>query len=331
MRKFFAYEILSGSGKFKRKDTLRFVTRVGFVIFILIGLTSCMSMPFDQQHFNNFAPGIEVPFMGAVPLSKTVITIEAQDPANNAWEKIGQFISGDRPFNRWGQDWYLFGGTSKRLKIPEKYWEPALASVEYMATVRARIGGTVPVISMKEAPAACFALNTTTLADFQANCQANNEGTATVYARRDFHQECVDMINYLRSLEGEGLPPYGRYKEAEECSDEDARLNFENGGHFRNGCVEGQSSAAGQNKTKNPVGTLNGVLSAIKDGMYTQEKQCYEADTCDTCPASNSCGHYLNIIGAEYDYDRVSCGVYVTPDGRFANVQNFWLRGKVIP
>ncbi len=328
VKKLFTNEILSDSGKFDKRYTIRFVFRVVFVILMFISLASCMSLPVDQQHLKSIAPGVYVPFMGAVVSPNTVINIEALNPANGGkWEKIGQATSNNNPYSRFSTDWYVFS-IYPGLQIPKKYWEPAPASIEYMANVRATLGGdsSTQLISMKGVPVVCFAQNIGSLSDFLTKCKSDSSPRATVYARRDWHQDCVDMINNIRDKEN--VPRLQRYKGKEECSDKAAKINFETGVPHESWCGEGKNDPTpdgigGQNECYVRPTLDQTLTDCIRDSMYLFEKQCKQKNDCNgNINQDCQCGHYEKMVDTAFK--KVSCGIYVTPNKKFKALMNFW-------
>lgn len=266
--------------------------------------------------------------MGAVRSPNTAVNIEALNRVNgDKWEKIGQATSKNIPYKRFGIDWYVFS-IYPGLQISKKYWGPAPASIEYMAKVRATLGSDsgTQLISMKEAPAVCFAQNKDTLSEFLAKCKADSSPIATVYARRDWHQDCVDMINNIRNQEN--VPRLLRYKDKEECSDKAAKKNFESGVFHESWCGEGKNDPppggiGGQNECY-VRGSLDQTLTdCIRDSMYLFEKKCKQNNDCDgKINQDCQCGHYEKI--RDTAFKKVSCGIYVTPNKKFKALMNFW-------
>ena len=130
MKNAFTNESLPDFGKDDKRYTIRLVSPVVCLILLLISFSGCLSLPVDQQHLKSIAPGLYVPFMGAVRSPNTAVNIEALNPANSGkWEKIGQATSNNIPYKRFGTDWYVFS-IYPGLQIARKYWEPATASIE---------------------------------------------------------------------------------------------------------------------------------------------------------------------------------------------------------
>jgi hypothetical protein len=140
----------------------------------------------------------------------------------------------------------------------------------------------------------------------------------------DFYQTCVDRVNKLRSLEKPPLSALQRDQGREGDADYDARVNYEKGAHA-------QMSGSAQNECGTRP-SIQGILDqCIEQKMYYDEKPCYERyqnndpKACYSFKSGPGCecqyGHYKNMTGT---YKSLACGIYVTPEGEFKAVMNFF-------
>jgi hypothetical protein len=119
-----------------------------------------------------------------------------------------------------------------------------------------------------------------------------------------FRAECVDRINAFRA--SEGLPALSRWKDAESCSDGEARSDSETGkAHSAFGtCKEwAQDECPGWGSAQS---TVDGCLQSMWDERLNPNGEQ---------------GHYRNMSNAKYK--SVACGFYKTPDGKVWALQNF--------
>lgn len=118
-------------------------------------------------------------------------------------------------------------------------------------------------------------------------------------------QACVDEINMYR--ETLGLPAYGRWRDAEPCTDEQAKQDSESGiPHGAFGlCDEfAQNLCPGWPSTAD---ILDGCLLAMWNEGPGEDFNLH--------------GHFINMSGE--DYTEVACGFYETPGGDFWSIQDF--------
>ncbi len=141
----------------------------------------------------------------------------------------------------------------------------------------------------------------------------------------DFHQTCVDRINKLRAQENK--PPLKRYQELEGESDLDAKVNYKtNTPHKR-------QSGNAQNECGLQPSISQILDECLEQQMYREEKKCYERHqkkdpkACYSLKDNPACecqyGHYHNMI-VNTSYKKVACGIYVTPQGKYKAVINFF-------
>lgn len=129
----------------------------------------------------------------------------------------------------------------------------------------------------------------------------------------DPHQRCVDRINALRATVG--LGPLERWTEAEDCSDEQSKRDFEGAGAHGS---FGQCQESAQNTCPRWPGGVDAIIGGCLDAMWNEgpppqtpcEGSCFQAH-----------GHYINMTNTRYS--RVACGFYIGPDGRVWSNQNF--------
>ena len=122
----------------------------------------------------------------------------------------------------------------------------------------------------------------------------------------DAAELCVKLINDHRATEG--LPPYERWTDQEECSAAEAKSDSESGeahGAF------GQCGEMAQNECPGWMGEPKAMIGGCLDLMWA------EGPGADF----STHGHYINM--SSKDYKQASCGFYVTPTGATWSVQNF--------
>ena len=283
------------------------------------------------------------------------VTIEAKDPMvtdlQAGWATIGTTTAINYPMFAGVYPWVT------SLPIPNKYWakpkdcatydeqvnkqQPApcvhpwtCATVGDTSLVRAKTGqystivnyaGYAPVIDLRSAHD-CYNAHprtdpVTSYNPFLYYCQTSDSPIAVYHSLdyRDFGKECVQKINELRKLDGK--PPLQEYKEGECDADSDAKCDYDwvqshptdphhcsAGGALQNGCGVAPD--------------VDHILGYCLESMYN-EKSCYVSTNgkCTTC----ECAHYYFMV--QYpEVDRVSCGIYQTPDGGFKSVQNYYRR-----
>jgi uncharacterized protein YkwD len=116
---------------------------------------------------------------------------------------------------------------------------------------------------------------------------------------------CVDRINGFR--DSIGLPPLGRWSDAESCADGQARADSEeNAAHF----AFGQCDEYAQNECPGWP-SYDDVIEGCLQMMWDEGPgDDYSAH-----------GHYINMTNTAYT--EVACGFYTTPDGAVWAVQDF--------
>ncbi|WP_155798598.1 CAP domain-containing protein, partial [Sorangium cellulosum] len=119
-------------------------------------------------------------------------------------------------------------------------------------------------------------------------------------------QLCVDTINKHRATLG--LPPLGRWTDAESCSDEecesDGNTNTPHGAF-------GACKERAQNECPGWPGPPQSMIASCLQLMW------------DEGPGEdfNKHGHYINMSNPEFT--EVACGFHTFPDGSVWAVQNF--------
>ncbi|WP_433929918.1 CAP domain-containing protein [Sorangium cellulosum] len=119
-------------------------------------------------------------------------------------------------------------------------------------------------------------------------------------------QLCVDTINQHRATLG--LPPLGRWTEAESCSDEECESDGNTGtahGAF------GACKERAQNECPGWPGPPQSMITSCLQVMW------------DEGPGEDfeKHGHYINMSNP--DFTEVACGFHTFPDGSVWAVQNF--------
>ena len=299
------------------------------VSFTLLGFTGCM-LPIDKYEVEDIYE--EIPFSGGVIGPNVDISILAYNQDIDDFEEIATASSIGIPQDLKGYDIYHW---SESVAIPEKYWMDDCASEGRFAVVRAKTLN-YDLISLEQGYKNCFNQSDTFM-DFISDCASSQNPNARYYTKdyRDFGQECVDRINTLRALEG--LAPLQRYKERECVADDNAKYNFENGPHASkdgkklvNGKWTGNAdpSYRAQNDCSYGKSSIDNVLDdCIEQGMYYDEKPCFESYDEEDCYGGGKdgpceCGHYVNMTNISYN--RVACGLYKTPDGKYYSIHNFF-------
>lgn len=115
---------------------------------------------------------------------------------------------------------------------------------------------------------------------------------------------CVSEINKWRATEG--LPPLKRWTEAEVCTDGQCKSDSETGrahGAFGRCGENAQNECPGWNGK--PETMIEGCLKMMWDEKF----------------GSGEKGHYENMKNTRFT--RVSCGFFVTPNGKTWAIQNF--------
>lgn len=158
--------------------------------------------------------------------------------------------------------------------------------------------------------AGCYATPKFPSSDEAAPSETGVTPTATATDPSDPYdaarQECVDRINAFRATEG--LPPYGRWKDAETCVDGQAQADSESGIPHS---AFGQCAESAQNECPDwPIDTAY-INSDCLQAMW------------DEGPGEpfSAHGHYLNMSNP--DYTEVACGFYATPGGTMWATQDF--------
>ncbi len=120
-------------------------------------------------------------------------------------------------------------------------------------------------------------------------------------------QLCVDEINsYRASL---GVPPLGRWEEAEPCADGQARADSESGiAHS----AFGECKEWAQNECPGWPGPTDALIVSCLSMMWAEGPE--NGDGLEH-------GHYVNMSNP--DYTEVTCGFYQTPSGDWWAVQDF--------
>lgn len=125
-------------------------------------------------------------------------------------------------------------------------------------------------------------------------------------------EDCVARINQFRACVC--VPPLARWTEAEDCADEQAEYDVQNGPHAGWGNVCDPSGWS-QNECQNQPSPA-GVIGDCLQRMFNEG------------PADESCpewcvekGHHINMT--KPSYTRVACGFHTTGDGDVWSVQNF--------
>ena len=128
----------------------------------------------------------------------------------------------------------------------------------------------------------------------------------------DFHSACIDRINKIRDLEK--LSRLSRDKPKEAAADLDARINYETN-------VFHKSSPGNQNECAERSSVKEILDDCIEKIMYKEEKECSAKKQKDPTVICES-GHYDNLTNGISK--NAACGIYVTPNGWFKSVQNFF-------
>jgi hypothetical protein len=119
-------------------------------------------------------------------------------------------------------------------------------------------------------------------------------------------QECVDTINSLRA--SIGLPALAYASDRNPCTDNQARLDSQNGtahGAFGNCGEQAQNECPGYGRVESIVtGCLRSMWNEGPGEPYSQH------------------GHYINMTNTAYS--KVSVGFYTTSAGRVWAVLNFY-------
>jgi hypothetical protein len=135
---------------------------------------------------------------------------------------------------------------------------------------------------------------------------AGTGGGTTGSSYPDAAEKCVQLINQYRA--SIGLSPYERWTDAEACADgetrKDAEVNNPHGSF-------GSCGEWAQNTCPNWPGTPETMIGPCLEAMWAEG------------PGSDfsAHGHYINMSSTRYT--RVTCGFYVTPEGRVWTVQDF--------
>lgn len=133
-----------------------------------------------------------------------------------------------------------------------------------------------------------------------------------------FYQACVDRVNKLRALEG--LPPLMRDQGHQDCSNSDAKVNFEKDDPHYSMCGQAQNTCPS-------YPSLSSILDiCIEQNMYHDEKVCY-GNNPGGCYYDTQCmcGHYVNMTDkGNMGFTKVACGVHITPSGQSYVVINFF-------
>ena len=116
---------------------------------------------------------------------------------------------------------------------------------------------------------------------------------------------CVDRINGFRATLD--LPPYERWRDAEQCSDGQAADDA------RTGRAHGAFGDCGE-MAQNECPGWDSMDEIIEGCLQTMWDEGPGEDF-------NAHGHFLNMSST--DYSRVACGFHVTSDGAVWAVQNF--------
>ena len=296
----------------KRVNRIGIFAITGTAIIALFGFTGCM-LPYDQFEVQDIHEVIA--FEGVVMEPGKEVSIQAYLSDIDDFEEFAKATSVDSPRDAKGSDVYLW---SEWLSIPEKYWMKDCASDGNYAIVRAKTSD-YGLISVEEDWHHCYD-QYEKFGEFLLNCGSSQSPNARIYTKdyRDFGQECVDMINALRALEN--LPPLTRYKDKECDADGDAKANYEGGEHV-------SEHGNGQNLcTRLSIDDL--LYSCTKEGMYDEEKKCYDQyGNKEVCKSHDCvCGHYVNLTDKKYTFTKVACGLYKTPSGSYTMVQNFYFK-----
>ncbi len=125
----------------------------------------------------------------------------------------------------------------------------------------------------------------------------------------DFYADCVTRINQFR-WECQCLPPLSRWHEGEECADDHAEYDSENGAHA--GFIAGICTPGGWAQNECPGwGSGTQIIDGCLQMMW---------DEGPGEPFSEH-GHYINMSST--NYTNVACGIYTTNSGDVWSVQNF--------
>jgi hypothetical protein len=118
-------------------------------------------------------------------------------------------------------------------------------------------------------------------------------------------QKCVDTINSYRATLG--LPPYGRWVDAEVCSDGEAKSDSET--KKAHGAF-GTCKESAQDECPGWAGPPETLIDGCLKMMWAEGPGPFATH-----------GHYINMSSTAYT--SVSCGFYQTPAGNYWAVQNF--------
>lgn len=144
----------------------------------------------------------------------------------------------------------------------------------------------------------------TGVATVAAATSTTGSGGADEYAAQ--RQICVDKINELRATEG--LPAYGRWGDAEECSDGEATSDEQSG------TAHGAFGTCGEHGQDECLGHGPDGITQCLDQMWA-EKDLADCTGCSLCHDTQgdcancvfqTCGHYVNM-SALY-FTEVACG-----------------------
>lgn len=310
----------------------------GMAVLACFALSSCMFQPGLGSVFDKTQP---VPFIGSTFNPNEQVTIQARDPQTQIWGTLGTATSSSGVLGAFEYLWVT------NLPIPSNYWGNSqdwppkfdyhtgpwptsphpwtCATVGDSALVRAAtgqgasqtflaaIGNDYPTPDCRNAHP--------DNSDFVAHCATPNSPNVVYGALgyRDFGQECADLINTIRNIEG--VAPLLKVDEEGECTaDIQARCNYEEGAHS----CGAQGGGSGQNECATYSSVDDILKYCIWQDMYQAEKACYQQGNCTKCPvsANGSCGHYLHMINP--NFVKVVCGIYKGPDGQFKAVQDFF-------
>ena len=118
-------------------------------------------------------------------------------------------------------------------------------------------------------------------------------------------QRCVDEINVYRATLD--LAPYERWREMENCSDEEARHDSEVGIYHD---AFGSCDEWAQNECPG-WWSIDSIIDGCLADMWAEGPGAFDEGH----------GHFLNMSSTSYT--EVACGFYETPDGSIWSVQNF--------
>ncbi len=152
------------------------------------------------------------------------------------------------------------------------------------------------------------ATTTTSTATVAASTSSTGGGDDPYAAER---QICIDKINALRATEG--LPAYGRWGDAEVCSDGQATSDEQSG------TPHGSFPGCGESAQNECLGHGPSGIEACLDQMWAEKDQescagcilCHDSPgNCPDCDffgeSGQQCGHYVNM-SARY-FSEAACG-----------------------